>query len=89
MPTALRRPAVLLFWRKLKIPRDQAELDAQMLIEQYGPRAREEARTRAHQARLRGPEDDLPRRHWDRVGKIISKRQRRNRVDTATRYLDH
>jgi hypothetical protein len=66
-----------------------AEADAGALIEKYGDLAYDESRRRsreqAHQTVLEG---NRPRGHWALVRRIISEREGRDGVDTATRYLE-
>jgi hypothetical protein len=66
-----------------------SQLDAEMLVEVHGPRAYEEARSRARIERLNGPELEMPKGHWDRVRKIIAQRINRKFVGTSARHLEH
>lgn len=78
------------WWKRRKAARRQIEADALDLIDRFGGNAYEVAR-RAPEFRKGIADFDLPQRpegHWDRVRSEIAKRTgRRNRVDTATRYL--
>ena len=61
---------------------EAAQRDAASLIEQFGPQAYEEARTRARHARKRQPVDS----HWDDVRREIGRlTNRRPPLDSATR----
>ena len=66
-----------------------AARDAEMLISQYGDEAYRVVRARALEARTSRIVDSYrDERHWDRVRAQIARRQRRSKVDTATRMLD-
>lgn len=62
-------------------------MDAERLLEEWGPAAYEHARTKARKERQERLDRHLPEDHWDRVRAIIAKRVGRDYVDTATRYL--
>jgi hypothetical protein len=75
------------FWLKMKNNQRLAQLDADMLVETHGPRAYEEARMRARDEKLKGPEPEMPKDHWGRVRKILAARINRKFTDISTGYL--
>jgi len=78
---------LLWFWQ---IRKDRAKLvqqDAVQLLDEFGPHAYEEARTRARAARLGIVIDNRPYGHWDRVRRVMEEYADRHYIDTATRYL--
>jgi hypothetical protein len=58
--------------------------EAETMIALFGDGAYYEARNRALAAERRQPHDP----YWARVRREIARRTRRDRVDTATRYLE-
>lgn len=67
-----------------------AAADADALIAQYGEAAYSYAREYAHQARQGKIIDaNRPDGHWHRVRQVIGRKTNRQRLDTATRYLDN
>lgn len=66
------------------------ESDVVALIQSFGAAAYDEARTRAHEARLgKVVDDNRPDGHWDKVRREIGRRTGRQvGLDTATRYTE-
>lgn len=68
---------VLRYWRQWKERRRLARLDADRLMEEFGPSAYEVAWTMAQEVRSGTLIDSEPAGHWDRVRNIIAWRSYR------------